>query len=271
MGQRIGIASLSDRLQAFDLLNTVKVYSTTMGEDAALDYDSVIRNSLINGIFDSDNTYNNGGDGGYFERFAGVTPSGDSSTDFAEQVAVTQANSKITRTAALACLTQLKTSKIPKINDKYVCIIPPQAVHDLRQDTTWVQTGTYQAKEQLFKDMIIELDGCVYVEAQNPWVENGVYGTEQVPTDPITANGLTYSCLYLGKDAFGIPNLNNKRAGGTQQAPKLEILNQADKSDPGNQKTILCWKSLWGAGPFITNVNGERPRYVNLRVKSTFI
>ncbi len=270
MGQRLGIATLSDRLQALDLFNTVKVYSKSMGEDAALDYDSVIRNSLVNGIYNSDATYA-GLQGGYFERFAGVTPTGDSSTDFASMAALSNANAKLTRERALAVVTQLKTALIPKINGKYVGLVPSQAIHDLRQDTTWVQTGAYQAKEQLFKDGIIELDGVVYMEHDNPWIENTTYGSEWNGVEAVTANGLSYSCLFLGKDSFGIPNLNNKRAGGTQQAPKLEILNQADKSDPGNQKTILCWKALWGAGPFITTVNGERPRYIDLRVKSTFI
>lgn len=267
MAQRAGYAELTDRLQAIDLINTLKVYSQTMGEDAALDYDTVVRNWLLNGLYNSNATYATGADGGYFERFAGVTNTGVSATDAATLNAASKANGKLTRVAALGAVTQLKTSKIPKINDKYVCMTAPQVVHDIRQDTTWVQTGQYQAKDQLFKDMTIELDGVVYVEQNNPFTEGGAYCVESV-TDP--GDGLTYSNLFLGRDAFGIPNLSNARAGGSQQAPKLIILNQADKADPINQKTTIGWKSFFGAAAFITSLTDERPRYVNLRTKSTF-
>lgn len=268
MTQRAGYAELTDRLQAIDLINTLKVYSETMGLDAALDYDTVIRNWLLNGVYASNGTYANGTDGGYFERFAGVTNTGTSATDFATLGGLSKANGKLTRTAALGVVTQLKTSKIPKINDKYVCMTSPQVVHDIRQDTTWVQTGLYQAKDQLFKDMTIELDGVVYVEQNNPWIEGGTYGTEST-TDP--GDGLIYSNLFLGKDAFGIPNLSNAKAGGSQSAPKLIILNQADKADPINQKTTIGWKSFFGAAAFITSLSDERPRYAILRTKSTFV
>lgn len=268
MTQRAGYAELTDRLQAIDLINTLKVYSETMGLDAALDYDTVCRNWLLSGLFGSNATYATGDDGGYFERFAGVSPTGVSATDYASLLGASKASGKLTRTAALAMVTQLKTSKVPKLNDKYVCLTCPQVIHDMRQDTTWVQTGTYQAKDQLFKDMTIELDGVCYVEQNNPWAEGATYGTETT-TDP--GDGLVYSNIFLGKDAFGIPNLSNAKAGGSQQAPKLIILNQADKADPINQKTTIGWKSFFGAAAFITNVTGERPRYGILRTKSTFI
>jgi N4-gp56 family major capsid protein len=266
--QRAGLANLTDKLQALDLLNTLKVYTDKMGEDAALDYDTVIRNWLISGLYGSDNTYNNGNDGGYFERFCGIVNTGDSSNDFGSLGALSKSNGKVTRASMLGVATQLKTSKVPKKNGKYIAIVPPQVIHDIRQDTTWVQTGTYQAKDQLFKDMSIELDGIVYEEANNPWIEGDTYGTES-QTDPGT--GLIYSTVVLGADAFGIPNLTNKQAGGSQSAPKLIILNSPDKADPVNQITTIGWKSMFGAAPFITNVTGERPRYCVVRSKSTFV
>ncbi len=274
MTQRAAYAELTDRLQAIDLFNTLKVYTRTMGEDAALDYDTVCRNQLINGLYASNGQDANGSDGGYFERFAGVTNSGTSATDHASLIGASKTAGKMTRAAHLSMLTQLKTSKIPKIGGRYVCMTCPQVIHDVRQDTTWVQTGQYQAKEQLFKDQVIELDGAVFIEQNNPWIEAAVYGTESA-TDP--GDGLVYSNIYLGKDAFGIPNLTNKMAGGSQSAPKLIILNQPDKADPINQITTIGWKSFFGAGAFIATTNGstrasgERPRYGILRTKSTFV
>ena len=49
-----------------------------------------------------------------------------------------------------------------------MCITPPQVLHDMRQDTTWTQTGTFQDKQALFKDLAIMLDGVAFVEANNP-------------------------------------------------------------------------------------------------------
>lgn len=267
MTQRAAYAELTDRLQAIDLLGTLDVYSKTMGEDAALDYDNVIRNWLIDGLYNSDATYNSGLDGGFFERFAGVTNSGDSSTDFASLSGLSKPNAKMTRTEALKMVTQLKTANIPKIGGKYVAVVPPQVIHDMRLDTTWVAAATNSDPEKLYKDLALMVDGVAYVEATNPWVEGATYGTEST-TDP--GDGLIYSTIYLGADAFGIPNLTNKTAGGTQQAPKLIILNTPDKADPLNQKTCLGWKSFFGAAPFITSVSGERPRYGILRTKTTY-
>lgn len=274
MTQRAGYTELTDQMQALALLNYLAIYTKTLGDDAALDYDTVIRNWLISALYNSNAKDANGNDGGYFERFAGVPNTGVSATDFTTLTGVTKANGKMTRDAALGMITQLKTSKIPKIGGKYVAVVSPQVVHDMRKDTTWLQTAIYQDKENLYKDLQFILDGAAYVEASNPWIEAGVYGTESI-TDP--GDGLIYSTIFLGADAFGIPSLNNKMAGGNQQAPKIYVLNSADKADPINQKTTVGWKSYFGAGAFIatsdgtTRFSGERPRYGILRTKSTFV
>lgn len=273
MYQQGGLATLTDKLQALDLLNTLQTYSKTMGEDAALDYDTVCRDALLSGVANSNNTYKTGiVDGGYFERFAGVANTGNSANDFATLAGLTKANGKFTRGVALGVVTQLATSKTPKLGGNYVSITPPQMYHDIRQDVTWVAAGTYQDTQNLYKDLEIMLDGVAYVRANNPWQEYNTYLTENI-TD--AGAGLIYSAIFLGADAFGLPNLMNKRAGASQAAPRIVVLDQADKADPLNQKTFIGWKSLFGAGPFIaasrTNEIGDVPRYVVLRTKSTFI
>src|SRR4051812_32418932 len=77
--QRGGVAEVTDLVQATDLLDTVRTYVDAMGGDAALDFDTVIRDALIAGILNSGTTYTYGPTAtitGYFERFAGVTPTG---------------------------------------------------------------------------------------------------------------------------------------------------------------------------------------------------
>jgi len=276
-GQRVGAAIVSDIASALDLFNTVAVYSKTMGEDAALDYDRVCRDSLIDALLNSDNSYAAGVDGGFFERFAGVQNTGVSVVDFASLVATAKANAKITRGTALGCVTQLADAKVPTIGGNYVAVVSPRVVHDIKQDETWVKAITFRDTEKLYKDLEIMLDGVAYVRAHNPWVEDNVYGTEDVT--PATADGLIYSTIYLGQDAFGAPKLSDARAGAGPQAPRITILDKPDKSDIANRKTVLSWKAYYGAAPFIcknetggaNNAIGERPRYVILRSRSTFI
>lgn len=277
--QRVGASKISDITSALDLLNTVAVYSKTMGEDAALDYDTVIRNALVNHLYNSDGSYATG-DGGYFERFAGVANSGDSGTDWGSLNGLSQANGRYTRAVALGCATQLKRSKIPKIGGLYVAVTPPEVLHDIRKDDTWVQTGQYQDKQALFKDLQITLDGVAYVEANNPWIESAAYGTEYNGTDTPPVNGLTYATIFLGQDAFGCPKLNDMRAGGSPASPRITILDKPDKGDWANRNTIISWKSYYGAAPLTArgsagsataNSIADRPRFVILRSKSTFI
>lgn len=268
LGQRGALAKITDKLQAIDLINTLEVYHKTMAADCALDYDTVIRDALIDGIQGSDQTYLSAVDGGYFERFAGVTNSSTSAASFSDLSGVSKENGKISREAGLAVVTQLKTAGIPTIGGKYYGITPPQVLHDMRRDSLWLQAAVYSDPDKLYNRHAITVDGIAYSEATNPYTEGTTYGTLGT-TDPGT--GLIYSTIVLGKDAFGIPNLDNKRAGGSQQAPKIIVLDKADKTDPLNQLTVLGWKSFFGAAPFITNVSGERPRYVVLRSKSTFV
>lgn len=273
MYQQGGLATITDKLQAIDLLNTLQVYSRTMGEDAALDYDTVIRDALISGVANSNATYvNSTNDGGYFERFAGVVNTGTSSADFASLLGLSKTNGRITRGAALGVITQLATAKIPTIGGNYVAVCPPQVIHDIRQDEMWLRAATHVDTQNLYKDLEIMLDGCAYVKANNPFIEGQVYLTESA-TDP--GDGMIYNTIYLGQEAFGLPNLTNKRAGAGTSAPRIVVLDKEDKSDPLNQKTVIGWKSFFGAGPFIcssrTNEIGDVPRYVVLRSKSTFI
>ena len=273
-GQRGELYKVTDIVTALGLFNHVAEAVKKLGADAALDYDSVCRNGLINGVFQSNATYQ-GGDGGFFERFSGVTNTGNSTTDFGSLAAAEPGVSKLTSLFALANVTQLKRSKIPKIANRYACICPPEGIHDLRRDAAILPTWQYQDKTGLFEDGELELDGAVYIEANNPWIEGAAYGTELGTTTP-PVNGPIYSAIYLGEDAFGAPNLNNTAAGGGGAAPEVRVIppGRVDKSDPLGQFGFVGWKAFYGSAPFIassrTNEIADRPRYTVFRFKSTF-
>lgn len=277
LGQRMGRSEISDKMQAIDLLNTSELYTDGLSGDCALDLDTVCRNALVNGVYNSDAKYSNATlgaqDGGYFERFAGIANTGNSANDWGSLAAATPNNGRMTRDDILAVVTQLKTSKIPKVGGYYIGIVPPQVIFSIRKDTTWVQYAVFQQnKNPLLNDSDLFLDGVAFMEANNPWTETTLYGTESV-----SGADIIYTSLFLGAESFGIPTLSNTRAGGSQQAPKITILNNADKADPHNQITVFAWKSMFGCGPFIAagyntsataNTIGDVPRYVAFRSKS---
>jgi N4-gp56 family major capsid protein len=259
LAQRGALATVTDLVQAIDLLNTVQLYVKTMGADAALDLDTVIRNALITALNDVDATYG----ANYFDRYFGVANTGDSSADFATLHAATAANTKITRARHLQCLTQLKAAKVPKINGKYIVACPPQVIHDVRQDTDWVTAATRVDNAQaVYKDAEIELDGGVFVEHNNPFRETA-YKT-------YAAAGTVFTVIYLGEGAFGTPELSNNKAGGSPLGPKMNILAQPDKADPLNLKTFIGWKAFYGAASLTTSEASDVPHYVLARCQSTF-
>lgn len=258
LSQRGALATITDLVQATDLLNTLNMYVDTMGADAALDLDTVTLNALVTGLNDSNNTYT-----GFFERFAGVANTGVSATDFGTFHALSAANAKFTRARHLSNVTQLRAARVPMIGGKYVAVTPPQVFMDIRQDTDWVNAATQVNNEALYKNGEISLDGCVFVTHDNPFRENAVYKT-------YAATGVNYTVHYLGMGAFGVPQLSNKRAGGSPMGPRLNVLANADKNDPLNLKTYIAWKAFYGAKAFITSVAGEVPHYLSFRCKSTF-
>jgi len=258
--QRGALAKITDLVLATDLLDTVKLYTQTMGADAALDLDTVCRNALVTALNDSNAVY---GAGVYFERFAGTANTGASSTDFATFHALSAANAKMTRAENLKAITQLKAAKVPKINGRFVAVTPPEVIHDLRQDTTVTNAMTNVDSDKLYKNAQVMLDGVVFVEAHNPFREGATYKT-------FSATGVNFSTIYLGDAAFGVPGMDNPKAGGSPMSPQLILINKPDHANPLGLYVQLGWKAMYGAKALITNVAGEVPHHLLLRTKSTF-
>ena len=217
------LTKLSDVMSLIDAYEPLQMGIESMGEDAALHADTIVRNAIVLGMNDADN---------YHERFAGITQSGDSSADFATMDALTAAEAKNTRATMLGAATKLKTVPAPRISGNYVAVIPPEVSHDMTQDKDWMEASKYSAVHQLFKGEMGMLDGIRYVEANNPFIELNTYKT-------FDATGGVYSTFVLGRDAFGCPKL-----AGTSSpwAPGVAVLNKADKTDPLNQYTLAGWK-----------------------------
>lgn len=251
---------ISDILRLIDLFPTLKMNIDTMGEDCALQADCVCRDAIVANpsastwIADTQSTLY--GSNGAQERFADqiTDVATASATRFATLLANTAANGKLTRAKALTCVTQLKVNKAPKINGGYVCVVPPQMTHDIRQDTDWLEAAKYSDVKKLYNDEIGSLDGVRYVEATNPFIEGSTYGT-------YSATGAVFSALFLGKNAFGAPKLTGTKS---PWSPQIIICDKPDKSDPVNQFVTAGWKAFWAS------ILLDSSYVVALRGKSTF-
>lgn len=281
LNQRGDDFEISDIVRATDVLDTLKVYMKTVGEDAALDFDQVMTNSIMGDastankakalglgnvqttLFNSNNTYGIA-TAKYFERFAGVVNTGNSANDFTTLAGETPANSKWTRLEHLRALTQLRANDVKPPDGKvFPVICPPQVKFDIRQDATLVAAMTQRDNAKLYKWEEFELDGGAFIESTNPWQELATYGTYD-------NTGGIYTTLYLGDDAFGTVRISSNVAGGDPAAPKITVLDEPDKSDPYNQKVIGAWKAYYGSILKITSDATDVPHIVALRTQSAF-
>lgn len=279
LNQRGDDFDITDITSATDVLDTLKTYMKTTGEDAALDYDSVIAASILGDattaikakalglgaaqvtLFNSNASYGKG----YFERFAGVVNTGNSTNDFATLAGLQPAQAKFTRLENLRAATQLRINDIkPKDGRSYAAVISPAVMFDIRQDPTLVGAMQYRDNQLLYKWEEFSLDGIAFIESTNTWAENaGGYGT-------FVDGGSVYTNLYIGDDAFGTVLINDKRAGSSPAAPKVVVLDKPDKSDRYNQVIAGAWKAYYGSILKLTSDASDVPHVVASRVQSTF-
>lgn len=226
-GQVIG---MTDILNATSLLNMMSQASKTNGEDAALHMDTIVRNELVNhGDTDESDSRT--------KRYSGTA------TTMAEMNSLTAAQGRFVATDALDGTTNLKINRAPLINGQYVCIAAPQITRDLMNNTDWLEVHKYSDAQPLYRGEVGSLHGTRFIEDTNPYREDsdakGVYASD----------GVVFSSIFLGGDAFGVPALS----GDSPKSPQVLITDSADKSDPLNQLVTVGWKVFWTAKVLNTN------------------
>ncbi len=222
------------------LFNFLKDSIGTMGEEAALKADSVTRNSIISGI----------------QTVATSKRYAQGAASFAALLAGTASAGALVGKDLVKCATQLRVNRSPLFNGTYVAIIPPQGSYDFTQDGDWKLVSAYSAAKQIFKGEIGMWHNVRFVEATNPFVEGSTSGE-----GTYDANGLIYTTLVFGKDAFGTPKL----AGTTSPwKPQVIVLDKPDKSDPLNQVVNAGYKIYWNS--LLLNPNFV----IGMRHKTTF-
>ena len=119
-------------------------------------------------------------------------------------------NNRFTLKMIAKAVTYLKKIKAPRINGKYVAIIHPSIVEDLRTSPEWIETHKYAATTEIFNGEIGELHGVRFIESLNAKVWSGEALTS-------TNRYLTCTATYVTNDTGSTPT------AGEASAYKLTI------------------------------------------------
>lgn len=258
---------ISDIVKMTDAYRPIMQNLELMGRDAALHYDTVIRNSLVGSTHPDGATtpltHSSNGTNGcelFVSGSGTIVNSGTSSSNFTTLSGLTKANGLATRLLVLGASTRLAVNKARKLKgDRYVCLLPPQVRHDLIRDADYKQAFQGTGNNGVFKGQMGDVDGFVFIEHTNPFIEDETYGTFDSVDDD--GDGFIYNTMFLGAGAYGIPKL-----GGTKNpiAPQVFINDKPDKSDPLNQFVIAGWKGYY------MSMGLDSRNIVVARSKSTF-
>lgn len=269
------VTKISDIVKAVDAYKPLKQNIQLMGRDAALSFDTCIRNALVGAAHPGSgavltHTSSGGAATAGCEVFATATAGAfkattngapnTSNTLFTALSGASAANSKLTRAGILAASTRLRVKKSPRLRGgNYACVLCPQHFHDLVQDADYKVAFQGTGRQGIFKRELGALDGVTFIEGTNPFTEDETYGTYS-ETD-VDGDGLIYTSLFLGAGAYGCPKL---AGSNSPMRPQIVILDKPDKSDPLGQFVMAGWKAYYMA------VGLDSDNIVALRAKSTF-
>ena len=124
--------------------------------------------------------------------------------------------------------TKLKKDKVPTINGKYVAVVHPSVVYDLRKSEAWMDSHKYSAVTEIFNGEIGELHGVRFVEnVLAPVLGGDTYKNK--------SGGVTYATYFFGLDSFGIID----PAGGGLE---MIVHDKSEIGGPLNQFSTIGYK-----------------------------
>jgi len=223
-GQVIGI---SDLLTAQELFNHLEQATTVNGQDAALHLDTKIAYTL------GDDTSITGGTSitsNKINRFAGASAY-YSSAPTSSQV--------MTGLELLDTATALKVNNAPTTNGFYTAVADPRVLRDLQNDSDWISSRHYGDPEAIMKGEVGRYAGIRCIETTNAYQTQHGTGAARVTYN---ASGGVYSTFVFGDQAFGTVDL----ASQSPYAPKMQIAQGPDKTDPLAQLTTVGFKTYYG-------------------------
>jgi N4-gp56 family major capsid protein len=205
--------SISDLLAYTSFGDVMKATMERLAYNAGLSIDTKVRNEIVNS--------------GTFQGATGITSA---------------AWTSIPATAVLSIGEIKKAVRTLRRNDTmeadggfFVAAVHPDALYDLMVDTStggWIDSNKYDAatSDKLFKGEVGKLAGVRFLETSNGYVR----GTG------VTASSSIYVTTILGKDAFGVTDLQNLRT-------YVKDFGSGGVSDPTDKVATAGWKTTFGA------------------------
>lgn len=246
LAQRGEVAKVTDIANTVGLVKYLNTAIQLMGEEFALDVDTLVRNQLCHPTTGMTKRYAQG-----LANFAAISPA-------------TLANARLLPQDFLDSLTRLKINRAPKVNGVYVAIIPPQGTRDILNNSEFREVVRQNYADRIFKGEIGDFYGCRFIEGTNPFQEDETEGTFASTFSGAGTNttGLVYTTIVTGKGAYGTVNM--KKLGATIAKPQVVIVDKADSGNPLNQWITVGWKAFWAST--VLNANWG----IALRHKSQF-
>jgi N4-gp56 family major capsid protein len=226
---------LTDVVLATELFSHLAQATKQLGEDAALHADTLCHRAIVQDSSTSTGT------GVATKSYARYAQNGTNGTTFATN---STPNSSITATDLLDGATSLFIARAPKIKDGYALVAHPAVIRDLQQDDDWLKVSSYSAPDQIFRGEVGKLFGVSVISSTNVQTFNTSASGVGEATN---STGAAYANVLLGGGAFGVPSLSNIAASGSPFAPKVTILDAADKSDPYGQRIVASFKTFYAA------------------------
>lgn len=231
-------AKITDILSMTELFDALKQNSDLMGEDCALNADSIVRNALVAATNAGITLTTAGGTSN--EKIAQIYAQG--LANYAALNGASQSGGKAVATDFLRAVTTLKINRAPTFQGNYIAVIPPQVSADLQNDPDWIDAANYGDPARRFRGEIKTIYGCRFVEHTNPHMED-LTGAEHTYAVAAAAANKGFRTFIFGQGAYGTPAIE----GDSPYNPRVIIVNTPDKTDPLNQYMTAGWKAFWGA------------------------
>jgi N4-gp56 family major capsid protein len=248
--------TVTDIMRLTELFDSVAQATKVSGQNLALWCDTVVRNVAVG----SNLTASNGSFGSATEGGGSLDNSDTLVEVYGRPASCTQTytglNSETTNctadaTSILDIVTKLKRNRAPELDGGgYVYITDPRVARDLMRDSDWLNASAYgNAGKPLYRGEVGSLYGVRVVTQTNSFVSLGSATAGDRNIYAVSGGGGTgtgkdiISSLMMGQEAIGVPQIS----GNNPFAPRIDVLDKADKSDPHNQNIVVATTAYFTA------------------------